>query len=851
MDNITNDILLIDRVECCPHDSQKIHDMDYFKIKEIMGTYKFSTFDQIMEKHLFGTNNFKFHVKDTFMLKDKQVSIYLNRFGYRSDYSYVENQTMMPKKAINYILINYFENNFNYFIIVVKIKCKRLSESFYENFMKYTEKKNIIFRQFLLTMMKYHYEENNNFRNESCENTKISEIINKSSKNYIAEKIIDQPEFLKNKLYIFQRANIYWMLNREQKSKGVILDEKMIINFGPNREFDFTDLTFKPKRNVETYDKTQLNYFNGGCLCDDVGLGKTVQIYSLCFMPNELPVNKNLIIIPNSVLYKHWEDELEKHVNLEHPSLNDFEIIKYINVKSLNFTKKNNIVITTYDNIGEDILDVSWTRVIIDEYHESIHKPAIYEKITSIKALYKWAVTATPFVDSSIIYKMVNFIASNKITNRNIAKCKMYIEVFADMFRKNTKKSVEQEINLPRIRGLNYYLKFSDKERLFYDTLISGNQEELITKKRQFCINPSLYFTENTIEKSFVPLDLIDDNIKLLHHEELTKEIKNLRNLKIKQLIKTGKFNEHDFMTMALEKIDEIWNIHVENNCISVASVLETVKINETIETIVNTMKLFDEKLKEINESKKIVIKDGIEYLELDFNEDERCGICLGEFNEKDPDENIVLTQCGHIFCYDCINYITTNSNNKKCPQCKTDLRNVKNYIIGNKVDYIKCDLIDKYGTKIANLINIVKRKEGKIVLFSHTPTLLDNIIKILNENSIISAKLEDTSIADFETDKTKILILSSKNNASGLNIICASTIIILEPLIGDYIYRRQIENQIIGRLHRIGQEKEIDFVRLIITDSIEQDIDKENKLNDIINEDKEGELEIAVEDII
>lgn len=55
------------------------------------------------------------------------------------------------------------------------------------------------------------------------------------------------------------------------------------------------------------------------------------------------------------------------------------------------------------------------------------------------------------------------------------------------------------------------------------------------------------------------------------------------------------------------------------------------------------------------------------------------------------------------------------------------------------------------------------------------------------------------------------------------------NTIILLQTIEGDYMYRKQIENQMIGRSHRIGQNKEVTFVRLIINNTIEQQMQIEN----------------------
>jgi hypothetical protein len=83
--------------------------------------------------------------------------------------------------------------------------------------------------------------------------------------------------------------------------------------------------------------------------------------------------------------------------------------------------------------------------------------------------------------------------------------------------------------------------------------------------------------------------------------------------------------------------------------------------------------------------------------------------------------------------------------------------------------------------------------------------------------------------------------VLSSDFNASGVDIQFATAIIILQPIRGEYSRIRQIEHQIIGRLSRIGQKNKITLIRLIISNSIETDIIRNNKIidNEYINADK------------
>ena len=117
----------------------------------------------------------------------------------------------------------------------------------------------------------------------------------------------------------------------------------------------------------------------------------------------------------------------------------------------------------------------------------------------------------------------------------------------------------------------------------------------------------------------------------------------------------------------------------------------------------------------------------------------------------------------------------------------------------------------------------------------------MDFMNKVFNESNIKSLYPNINNlyeaIEQFENSDYKILLLSSDCNASGLNIISAKNIILLNPISGDYNYRKQITNQMIGRLHRIGQKSDINVIDLIIKDTVENQIDRENIIADNILE--------------
>lgn len=78
------------------------------------------------------------------------------------------------------------------------------------------------------------------------------------------------------------------------------------------------------------------------------------------------------------------------------------------------------------------------------------------------------------------------------------------------------------------------------------------------------------------------------------------------------------------------------------------------------------------------------------------------------------------------------------------------------------------------------------------------------------------------------------IILLSSRNAASGINLTIANKIILLEPVYGTKEYRYNIESQAIGRADRLGQNRPIEIYRFIIKNTIEEDI-----INNFIDDNK------------
>jgi SNF2 family DNA or RNA helicase len=166
-------------------------------------------------------------------------------------------------------------------------------------------------------------------------------------------------------------------------------------------------------------DKEINSDYRGGLLCDDPGLGKTIQTIGL--MAGN-PVSKTLIIVPTS-LVDQWEKEINKYFP-------DKQIYKhYGNRKAINllelFANPYDICISTYGNIftkeksGDKhtvLHKVKWDRIILDEAHIIKDKSTTtHIMCKDIQAKHHWGLSGTPVQnDVADIKNLFSFVGIHK-----------------------------------------------------------------------------------------------------------------------------------------------------------------------------------------------------------------------------------------------------------------------------------------------------------------------------------------------------------------------------------------------------------------------------------------------------
>jgi SNF2 family DNA or RNA helicase len=223
--------------------------------------------------------------------------------------------------------------------------------------------------------------------------------------------------------------------------------------------------------------------------------------------------------------------------------------------------------------------------------------------------------------------------------------------------------------------------------------------------------------------------------------------------------------------------------------------------------------------------------------------EDENCSICM------DVLDNPALTACGHIFCYECLKMCLGEK--KRCPMCKADL-NGKDLMLVNKktADEIN-PLIQKYGSKLGKLISIIRhlvaQDDTRIIVFSQWDDMLNLIGKTLAENEIENGFIKgnvysrNAAIRKFKAGKnndgaeSKVIMLSLKNAASGTTLTEATHIFFVEPINASREESKAIEGQAIARACRIGQKRKVVVIRIIIEETIEEEIYKKYYNNQIV----------------
>jgi len=624
-----------------------------------------------------------------------------------------------------------------------------------------------------------------------------------------------------------------------EHKKSIFIDKRKIII--RNREyFDIKNYIIK----VNTFDL--LNTKSTLIICPSHLCNQWItEYYTKC--NDKIKKNTHVLLITTYNQYAN--------LTISDILFSDIVVISYtflVNNKYTNRIKNFNKSYYHLDfiNTKEFPLDIfNWHRIIFEEFHElrnTVNFNNIKRYIKSLKSNYRWNISGTPFANG------INGYLDSLELNTNIKMCDIrntndinvhdnnQLNTVFDMnelmdihniglnsscdlikntkclFKRNTKESIKNEYISNIILEHVNLLTFTDEERSIYDSHLIGFNNKYSKFLIQLCCHPELYSETRHLLKNCKTLTEIR-NVLLMNNKKNMKYYKQSIDLLTNQITELESRESSDENSLKLS----VYRRNLTNDK----------------KMYVNLEKTYIYLEKTINSIKE--------------NDIESCPICLDDMDE------IAITSCGHKFCWKCIEDYSKMNAIKKCPCCKTIFTSKDVYLIKksndvsntNENEELRQIINNTKSTKIGNIIYWLKQKLlktnskstdeetekekiPKIIVFSQWDEILNKVSDCLSEYNINvvhckgSVYQKKKSIELFmNSDKFNIIMLSSRNAASGINLTVANEIVLIEPVYGKNEYRKNIENQAIGRCARIGNTQNINVNRFIINNTIESDI--------------------------
>lgn len=374
-----------------------------------------------------------------------------------------------------------------------------------------------------------------------------AEWVEKFQSFFTAGEIVDDDTFQIPKINFSMMEELFedQMMDEEVKRELSIYKEKAE-DFSQIKEIQVPDTL---KATLRPYQQEGLNWLNflddfnfGGCLADDMGLGKSMQILAFILSQREKHgFNTNLIVMPATLIF-NWEKEIQLYA----PSLKVLTLYGTERIKNIHYFDAYEVILTSYGTLLSDINFLKhyhFNYVFLDE-SQHIKNPQTqrYKAVRLLKSRNKITITGTPIENNTFdLYGQLSFACPGLLGTKQHFK-----EVYAipiDQFKENrraeelqrkikpfvlrrSKQEVAQE--LPEKTEMVLYCKMGIEQRKIYDSyerefrefISATTAEELkkspmnvlkgLTKLRQICDSPALLVNDG------IDIDIPSSKIELL-----------------------------------------------------------------------------------------------------------------------------------------------------------------------------------------------------------------------------------------------------------------------------------------------------------------------------------------------
>ncbi|MEQ8474430.1 MAG: SNF2-related protein [Marinoscillum sp.] len=177
---------------------------------------------------------------------------------------------------------------------------------------------------------------------------------------------------------------------------------------------------------LRQYQKEGLNWLNflddfnfGGCLADDMGLGKSIQIIAfILHLRKKSPQNTNLLVVPTTLIF-NWESEFRKFA----PSVSILTLQGPDRKRDISDFEKFEVVLLSYNTLLTDVnylKKFEFNYAFLDE-SQQIKNPESqrYKATRLLKARNRIAITGTPIENNTFdLYSQFSFACPGLFGNK-------------------------------------------------------------------------------------------------------------------------------------------------------------------------------------------------------------------------------------------------------------------------------------------------------------------------------------------------------------------------------------------------------------------------------------------------
>lgn len=193
---------------------------------------------------------------------------------------------------------------------------------------------------------------------------------------------------------------------------------------------------------------------------------------------------------------------------------------------------------------------------------------------------------------------------------------------------------------------------------------------------------------------------------------------------------------------------------------------------------------------------------------------EQTCPICYCDVNNP-----AVTPCCQQLFCFPCL--CESLKRVAACPLCRARISDLKEIqVVGekSKAPEIKETILKtgKLNKKDSFLRFMKEHRTAKVLMFSGYDATFAGIEASLDAESITRATVNGSQarinklLREFKAGKHNVLFLNARNMGAGLNIECATHVVLFHRM------SSELEAQIVGRAMRLGRAEPLEVIHLL-----------------------------------